>query len=87
MKRHGKLACEACGFDFAIHYGDRGNGFIECHHIKPVADIVEGQTTHIDDLVLLCSNCHRIIHRRRPWLSVIALKDLMSEVRLIIRAI
>jgi 5-methylcytosine-specific restriction enzyme A len=27
----GKLACEACGFDFRERYGDHGEGFIECH--------------------------------------------------------
>jgi 5-methylcytosine-specific restriction protein A len=82
LKRYGKLVCEVCGFDFAVHYGDRGNGFIECHHTKPVTTLVEGHTTHLDDLALVCSNCHRIIHRCRPWLSVSALKDLMKEVRL-----
>jgi 5-methylcytosine-specific restriction protein A len=82
MKRYGKLVCAVCDFDFAVHYGDRGSGFIECHHTKPVATLAEGHKTHIDDLALVCSNCHRIIHRHRPWLSVIDLKDLMNRVRL-----
>ena len=82
MKRYGKLCCEACAFDFAIHYGDRGNGFIECHHTKPVATLAEGHKTHIDDLALVCANCHRIIHRGKPWLSVAELKALMNEARL-----
>lgn len=79
LKRNGKLVCEVCDFDFAIHYGDRGSGFIECHHTKPVATLAEGQKTHIDDLALVCANCHRVIHRTKPWLSVIELKALMAE--------
>jgi 5-methylcytosine-specific restriction protein A len=78
-KRHGKLACEACSFEAALFYGDRGRGFIECHHTKPVATLAEGQKTHLDDLALVCANCHRMIHRFRPWLSMSDLKELMSD--------
>jgi 5-methylcytosine-specific restriction protein A len=81
MKINGRLACEACGFDFAITYGGKGKGFIECHHIKPVATLVEGHTTHIDDLALVCANCHRIIHRDKKWLSIVELKAVMTGAR------
>ncbi len=55
--------------DFGERYGQRGEGFIECHHTKPLAS--PGQTvTRLDDLALLCSNCHRMVHLRRPMLSV-----------------
>lgn len=74
IKKHGKLACEVCKFDFSVRYGERGNGFIECHHTKPVATLASGQKTHIDDLALVCANCHRMIHRRKPWLSIAELK-------------
>jgi 5-methylcytosine-specific restriction enzyme A len=77
MKRTGKLACEVCKFDFASFYGKRGKGFIECHHIKPVATLATGHKTHINDLALVCANCHRMIHRNRPWLSVAELKAQM----------
>ena len=55
---------------FSVCYGARGTGFIECHHMKPVATLGEGQKTHIDDLALVCANCHRIIHRCKPWISI-----------------
>jgi 5-methylcytosine-specific restriction protein A len=57
LKKYGRLACEVCAFDFSIRYGDRGRGFIECHHTRPVATLAEGQKTHIDDLALVCANC------------------------------
>jgi 5-methylcytosine-specific restriction enzyme A len=78
---HGKLVCEVCDIDFAVRYGDRGKGFMECHHVKPIATLVEGQKTQIDDLALICANCHRMIHRSRPWLSVAQIKNLMDEAR------
>jgi 5-methylcytosine-specific restriction protein A len=73
-KQH--LSCEVCGFDFAATYGDRGVGFIECHHTKPVSDGV-GQKTRLADLALVCANCHRMIHARRPWLTLDELRGLL----------
>jgi 5-methylcytosine-specific restriction protein A len=66
----GKLACEACGFDFRERYGERGEGFIECHHAKPVRTLKPGDKTKVRDLRLLCSNCHRMVHAKRPWLTM-----------------
>ncbi|WP_285565273.1 HNH endonuclease [Streptomyces sp. RTGN2] len=60
------LACEACGFDFEQVYGDRGSGYIECHHVVPLHEAGEGRTK-LSDLALICANCHRMIHRRAPW--------------------
>jgi 5-methylcytosine-specific restriction protein A len=70
------LVCEACGFDFGKTYGDRGQGFIECHHVEPLHQTRERSTT-INDLALLCSNCHRMIHRKPPWPTPAQLRDLI----------
>jgi predicted HNH restriction endonuclease len=70
LKAHGKLACQACGFDFSIKYGDLGIGIIEVHHIKPVHTLTEGNKTKLEDLALLCANCHRVVHSSRRWLTV-----------------
>jgi 5-methylcytosine-specific restriction protein A len=56
-----------CGFDFAIKYGDLGAGFIEAHHILPLA--AGPATTRLPDLALVCSNCHRMLHRAKPWMT------------------
>lgn len=79
LKDHGTLSCEACGFDFGMVYGDHGNGYIECHHTKPVSEMKVGEKTKTSELSLVCSNCHRMIHRKRPWLSVEALKMKIGE--------
>lgn len=68
LKSHNYLACQICGFDFQAVYGDRGAGYIECHHTTPLH--TSGETkTKLDDLILICANCHRMIHRRNPWLT------------------
>ncbi len=38
-KKHGKLICEVCGFDFASTYGELGVGYAECHHLIPLAEL------------------------------------------------
>ncbi|MFI5913747.1 HNH endonuclease [Dactylosporangium sp. NPDC051541] len=79
-KRGAALACEACGFDFYATYGDRGRDYIECHHRTPLG--VTGKTrTRLVDLALICSNCHRIIHRTRDWLTVEQLALLVASNR------
>ena len=70
----GRLSCEACGFDFGARYGERGLGFIECHHTRPLSEIGEEGRTSLNDLALVCANCHRMIHARRPWLSLESLQ-------------
>lgn len=75
--RTGKsLACEACGFDFEDTYGERGKGYIECHHVVPL-HVAPSRITRLSDLVLLCANCHRVIHARPPWLTLAELRALI----------
>ncbi len=74
-----RLACEVCGFDFQARYGERGSGFIECHHAKPVHQLKPGNKTRLEDLHLLCSNCHRMIHAKRPWLSLPELTEILRS--------
>lgn len=64
---HGYV-CKACGFDFEYRYGEVGKKFIEAHHIIPIASL-EKTKVKLDpakDFTVLCSNCHRMIHRIKP---------------------
>ncbi|MEX3923099.1 HNH endonuclease [Paraburkholderia sp. BR10936] len=63
LKQTGRLCCEACGFNFKAFYGKLGERFCEVHHRVPLhkADGLVKTTTA--DLAVMCSNCHRIIHR------------------------
>lgn len=80
IRKYGSLYCEACGINFEEIYGERGKDFIEAHHIKPVSEMNEGDKTSINDLRMLCSNCHRMIHRE-PMISVEELKELITKQR------
>lgn len=76
IKHHG-IKCMACGFDFEKTYGEIGKNFIEVHHIKPLFSLDE--EVMIDpatDLICLCSNCHRMVHRKRD--SVLSLDELIN---------
>jgi hypothetical protein len=69
--------CMGCGFDFEAKYGHRGSGYIEVHHVVPVSFfIAESKVDPKHDLIVLCSNCHRMVHRRRD--KVLNLSELRN---------
>jgi 5-methylcytosine-specific restriction protein A len=47
----------------------------EVHHRRPLAEASGPVTTRIEDLAILCANCHRAIHQTRPLLSVEDFRD------------
>ena len=77
---HG-LNCYACGFNFEEVYGERGKEFIEIHHIKPLSTLEEAiEINPKTDLVPLCANCHRMVHRRKDnYLSIEELKEIIRK--------
>ncbi len=68
-KNAGRLFCEACGFDFEKNYGVLGIDFIESHHMRPLSIRKKGELTNPNDIAMLCSNCHRMVHKKRPWIE------------------
>lgn len=75
---NGELFCEACGINFEKVYGERGVGFIEGHHKKPISEMIEGEKTKVEDIGMLCSNCHRMIHR----IPMISIEELKSSLKM-----
>lgn len=77
----GRLVCEVpgCGFDFAKRYGELGLGYAEVHHLRPLEQAGHGGTrTRLKDLVVVCANCHRMIHRGgncRPAKDLLAARN------------
>jgi 5-methylcytosine-specific restriction protein A len=78
LKLRGRLACEVCDFDFTKVYGPLGAGFIECHHALPLSDLMKERKAKLEDLILVCSNCHRMIDRRRPWLFAMDVRQIVT---------
>jgi 5-methylcytosine-specific restriction protein A len=70
--------CQVCSFDFGSFYGQIGQDYIEVHHRVPVSSM--GGAYRVDpvtDLVPVCGNCHAMMHRKNPPLSVEELKALL----------
>jgi len=70
LRRNAKLrygiTCMVCGFSFDKCYGKTmGESYIEVHHTKPLAEAKKIQKTSIEDVIVICSNCHRVIHKRK----------------------
>ena len=64
FKNDPSLKCQVCGFSFTKFYGQVGKGFIEAHHIMPISKFKKETETKVEDIALVCSNCHRMLHRR-----------------------
>lgn len=78
---HGTV-CQACCFDFANQYGELGSGFIEAHHLRPLSTLEEDipfQYNIATDFAVLCSNCHRMIHRTPDPSDLVSFRRLISQ--------
>jgi 5-methylcytosine-specific restriction protein A len=73
--------CNICNFSFEEKYGVVGKEFIEAHHIIPLNEFDEAKEVNPKtDLITLCSNCHRMIHRNKnDALSIEELKKIIDE--------
>lgn len=71
-RNHGSLFCESCRWRAERQFPDSDlqNLLIEVHHDVPLGAKEHLGRTRRSDLRMLCPNCHRAIHRIRPWHSV-----------------
>ena len=71
--------CVACGFDFGQFYGEHGEGFIEVHHLAPIAaGDGEREINPKSELRPVCSNCHRMLHRGGSTIPIDELVNLIT---------
>jgi hypothetical protein len=70
------LDCYCCGFHFGQFYGDLGEGFAIVHHLDPMANakgtVREGT---VEEVRVVCANCHYMLHIETPAIDVDALKE------------
>lgn len=84
LKSNPMLNCEVCSFSFFEKYGELGKGFIEAHHKNPLNETGQTRTTK-EDIALVCSNCHKMIHKgisqikNNTILSIGELKNMLKE--------
>ena len=69
--------CAGCRLNFEDEYGALGRNFIHVHHVVPIHTIQEEyEIDPIKDLIPVCPNCHAMIHRAKPALTIKELKKL-----------
>lgn len=71
-----KMQCQICQFSFLVEYGELGEDYIEAHHVFPISELKVETETKIEDIAMVCANCHRMLHRKRPWLEIENLRTL-----------
>lgn len=78
---NGCLVCEACGVRDHDFPQGIGEACFEVHHRTPLGELTEETETTLADLSVVCANCHRMLHRSNPMLSVEALGRLVGSSR------
>lgn len=79
---HWGSRCATCDLDFGECYGPLGQGFIHVHHILELSSVGPGyQVDPVNDLRPVCPNCHAMLHRRCPALSIDELRRLLHVPR------
>ena len=70
-KHHWGLHCYCCGFSFEEFYGALAKDFGIIHHLDPLG-YSEGQAreTSVEDVRVVCANCHYMLHRQDPPLRI-----------------
>jgi len=76
-KSNSDYRCEVCGFNFEKAYGSLGHDYIIAHHIEPLSGRTRPSITTLNDIALLCANCHAMVHIINPPLSLDKLQKLL----------
>jgi predicted HNH restriction endonuclease len=78
---HYGYMCSVCEFDFEKRYGKIGVNFIHVHHLTKLATIKKAhEVDPVRDLRPVCPNCHAMLHRQEPPLTIDNLKSMMRRV-------
>ena len=75
----GQLVCEACGCAPTKVYGQVGDSCIEVHHKVPIEQLQPDSVTVLDDMAIVCANCHRVVHSKKPCLTVNEVIELIED--------
>lgn len=79
-KKHASsLNCEVCGFSFRDAYGSAASDYCEVHHLSPFSEIEHSTRTRMEDLAVLCANCHRVVHLRNPPYTLDQVRSMLAK--------
>jgi len=74
--------CQICGFNPSDVYGDSYKSVaLECHHLRPFCERGQDkpiEPTKLNDVTVLCSNCHKLVHSRDPVIGLEEAKAILN---------
>jgi len=80
IKEYG-YSCSVCELEFGDIYGELGKGFIHVHHLIPISKLKKSyKIDPIKDLRPVCPNCHAMLHKKNPPLSIEELKNIIRKI-------
>lgn len=81
IKEYLGYTCMACGLDPIKEYGEDKKGIMEAHHKNPYSEMNEGEIREVkpDDFLILCPNCHKLIHKLDSPNDLEELKKLVNK--------
>lgn len=74
------LDCEICRFSFKRAYGDAAAEYCEVHHLVPLSEIEKKTETRLEDLAILCANCHRVVHLQNPPYTLDEVRQMLGKI-------
>ena len=79
-KKHATtLDCEVCGFSFGRAYGSTTGDYCEVHHLLPLSEVEHTIQTRMEDLAILCANCHRVVHLHNPPYTLEEVRSMLAK--------
>ena len=78
-KQAASLDCEICGFSFGEVYGSVASNYCEAHHLRPLGEVERTTQTRMEDLAILCANCHRVVHLRNPPFQLEEVREMLAQ--------
>ena len=78
-KQAASLDCEVCGFSFRRAYSSAASDYCEIHHLLPLSEVEHTTRTRMEDLAILCANCHRVVHLKNPPYTLNQVKSLLAK--------
>ncbi len=78
-KAKSDYCCEVCKMSFKEVYGKIGEKYIIAHHVNPIGGRKRASKTTLDDIALVCANCHDMLHRKDPSMSIDELRRRIKQ--------
>jgi len=78
-KQAASLDCEVCGFSFSRAYSNAASDYCEVHHLLPLSEVEQSTRTRMEDLAILCANCHRVVHLHNPPYTLNQVRSMLAK--------